>query len=171
MRALVACFGNLLRSDDGFGPAVAARLLERDLRAGVTVLDVGIGGIHMIHELLDPVDVLVVVDAVDRGRSPGTVLVIRPEVTDVDDLSATERRDQLADMHYATPARALMLARALGFLPAATWLVGCQPLDADRVGQGLSAPVAAALEVAADEVERLLDDAFGVTDGVPVRPA
>ncbi len=171
MRALVACFGNLLRGDDGFGPAVARRMLERDLPPGVRVIDVGIGGIHLVHELLDPLDLLIVVDAINRGRPAGTVMVIRPDIVDVQSLSATERRDQLADMHYATPERALMLASALGVLPAETWLVGCEPLDADRVGQGLSEPVSAAIEIATTEVHRLIEEAQPATGDGRARPA
>jgi hydrogenase maturation protease len=100
--------------------------------AGVRILDIGIGGIHLVQELLDPVDALVVVDAVDLGRPAGTVLVQRPDVLDVSDLPPTRRRDALADMHYATPERAFMLARSLGVLPGTTWVVGCQLADTDR---------------------------------------
>jgi len=134
------------------------------------VLDVGIGGIHLVHELLEPVDALVVVDAVSRGRPPGTVVVMRPDIVDVRGLSDIERRDVLADMHYATPERALMLANALGVLPAETWLVGCQPLDAERVGEGLSAPVSRALGVAAKEVHRVLEDAGRTIGGGRAQP-
>jgi len=158
MRALVACFGNLLRGDDGFGPAIAARLLEGGVPDGVRVLDAGIGGIHVVHELHEATEVLVVVDAATRGLTPGTVFVMRPDVVDVLALSPTDQRDQLADVHYATPERALMLASALGLLPDETWLIGCEPLDADRVGEGLSAPVTAALDAAVAEVHRVLDD-------------
>lgn len=149
---LVACFGNLLRGDDGFGVAVADRLLAEGVPNGVRVLDVGIGGIHLVQELLDPVDALVVVDAVDLGRPPGTVLVMKPDVR------GPEGPDALADMHYATPERALMLAHGLGALPATIVLVGCQPFDAERLGEGLSPPVAAAVEHAVAEVRRLVAD-------------
>jgi len=155
-RVLVAGAGNVLRGDDGFGVRVAQRLAQATVPRGVRVLDVGIGGIHLVQELLVPVDVLVVVDAVDLGRAPGTVLVIRPQVLDVATLPLTERHDALADMHYATPERAFLLARGLGVLPQVTWLVGCQPVDAARLGEGLSAPVAAAVDVAAREVRRLV---------------
>lgn len=156
MRVLVACFGNVLRGDDGVGVAVAGRLCARPLPAEVRVVEVGIGGIHLVHELLERVDALVVVDAVDYGRAPGTVLVLRPDVCDVTALPPQRRRDELADMHYATPERALMLARALGVLPAATWVVGCQAGDADAYGEGLSPPVAAAVETTTREVLRLV---------------
>jgi hydrogenase maturation protease len=61
-------------------------------------------------------------------------------------------------MHYATPERALMLAKAVGVLPETTWLVGCQPADAERLGEGLSPEVERAVEPALAEVRRLLRD-------------
>jgi hydrogenase maturation protease len=88
------------------------------------------------------------------------VLVIRPDVRDVTALPLDRRRDELADMHYATPERAFMLARGLGVLPA-TWVIGCQPADAERVGEGLSPVVAAAVDAAGAEVRRLVT-ALGV---------
>jgi hydrogenase maturation protease len=158
VKVLVAGVGNLLRGDDGFGVVVAERLASQGVPDGVRVLDVGIGGIHLVQELLDRVDALVVVDAVDLGRPAGTVLVVRPDVRDVAALPPAQRRDQLADMHYATPERAFMLAQALGVLPAATWVVGCQPVDAERLGEGLSPLVADAVEAAGVEVRRLVTE-------------
>lgn len=151
----MACFGNVLRGDDGFGVAVAERLLAGGVPGDVRVLEIGIAGIHLVQELLDPVDALVIVDALDLGRAPGTVVVLRPDLPDLD-ASPLVRRDQLADMHYATPERALMLGRGLGILPGATFLVGCQCADPDRLGQGLSPEVAAGVETAAAEVRRLV---------------
>ncbi len=157
-RALVAGVGNVLRGDDGFGVAVAERLLRSSLPAGVTVVETGIAGIALVQELQRGWDALVVVDAVDRGRAPGTVLVIEPEVPDISVLSWEERGDLIADMHLATPERVLLLGRALGVLPAWVRIVGCQPDDAESVHEGLSAPVRAAVDVAMAEVLRLLDE-------------
>lgn len=160
MDVIVAGVGNLLRGDDGFGVLVAHHLLEGELPAGVRVLDIGIGGIHLVQELLTPVDVLIVVDTVELDRAPGTVLVIRPAITDLAGLPLAQRHDQLADMHVATPERAFMLAHGLGVLPPVTWLVGCQPgMEADRPGEPLSPPVHAAIEPAAEEVRRLVREA------------
>ena len=155
---MVAGFGNVLRGDDGFGVAVARRLGDRPVPDGVRVLDVGIGGIHLVQELLEPADALVVVDAVDLGRPPGSVLVIRPDVEDVRDLDLTTRRDLLADMHYATPERTFMLAAALEVLPDRTLVVGCQPADAEDVSEDLSPSVSAAIDSAADEVRRIVSE-------------
>lgn len=163
MRFFVAGVGNTLRADDGFGVRVAQRLQDEQLPDGVAVMDVGIGGIHMVQELLrEPVDHLVVVDAVDLGRTPGTVLVIHPDVRDVSSLSDWERREELADMHYATPERAFMLAHALGALPKSLWVVGCQPKEVDWLGEVLSPEVEAAISPAIAEVVTIAREA-GVT--------
>jgi hydrogenase maturation protease len=158
MRVLVAGVGNLLRGDDGFGVVVAERLLAEPVPDGVRVIEVGIGGIHLVQELFDPVQALVVVDAVDLGRAPGTVVVLRPDVVDVAKMSPTERHDALADMHYATPERAFMLARALGVLPEETRVVGGQAAEAARLGPGLSPMLEAAVDVAAAEVRALVSE-------------
>ena len=116
----------------------------------------------LVQELQEGWDGLVVVDTVDVGRPPGTVVVIVPDVVDVERLDPMERHDLLADMHLATPERALMLARALGVLPTRVRLVGCQPTDAHAVSDELTSPVAAAVEVALDEVRRLCESWSGV---------
>ncbi len=158
MRVLIAGVGNILRADDGFGVEVAHRLEALELPEGVSVVETGIGGIALVQELQTGYDALVVIDCVDLQRTPGNVLLIEPEVIDVDDLTWTERHDLLADMHLATPERAMMLARALGVLPSNLLMVGCQPVDPEAIGQGLSPPVAAAVDVAVREILRHVDE-------------
>ncbi len=158
MRVLVAGMGNLLRGDDGFGVAVVQRLAAGHVPPGVVVREIGIGGIHLVQDLLDPVDALIVADAVAVPRPPGTVVVIRPEPRDVHAMSPQQRHDALADVHYATPERALMLARGLGVLPTTTWVVGCRPEDTDSLRDTLSPAVAAAVGPAAAEIRRLVTE-------------
>lgn len=162
MKVLVAGVGNVLRSDDGFGVEVARRLAEAPLPPGVRVVETGIGGIALVQELQEGYDAVVVVDAVDQGRPPGTVMLIEPEVADVNELSWAQRHDFLADMHLATPELALMLARALGVLPARVLMVGCQPVDAGTMGIALSEPVAAAVELAVAEVLAQVSELAGL---------
>ena len=161
----MACFGNVLRGDDGFGNAVSTALLDEPLPPGVEVMDVGIGGIHLVQELMAGVEMLVVVDAVDLGLAPGTVVVQRPDVADVNILPEPARRDELADMHFATPERALMLARGLDVLPASTLVVGVQTTDTDRIGQGLSPTTMAAVPRAVAEVRRVIEGSDPPTGG------
>ncbi len=146
-RIIVGCVGNVLRGDDGFGPAVAGRLGL--LPAGVEVVESGIGGIALLQELLLGCDGLIVVDAVDRGAPAGTVFAIVPDVEDY---------DQVPDMHLATPERVLSMAKGLGCLPACVLLVGCQPVDAEALRAGLSAEVEGALDVAAEQVREVIED-------------
>jgi hydrogenase maturation protease len=143
-RVLVACVGNVLRRDDGFGPAVAGRL---SLPEGAEVVETGIGGIALLQELLAGCDGLVVVDAVDRGAPPGTVFRIVPEVGEA---------RHVADVHLANPERVLTMARSMGVLPQRLAIVGCQPEEVDELGEGLSPQVERAVAVAAGHVEKLV---------------
>lgn len=171
MRVLIAGVGNVLRVDDAFGVEVARRLEHEPFPPGVTVVETGIAGIALVQELQDGWDALVVVDAVDHQRAPGTVLLIEPEVVDVHQLSWAERGDLLADMHLATPERVLMLAKAMDILPPNVLMVGCQIADPDAVGQGMTEPVAAAVDVAIDEIRRHVAALMSPTDGVEAQPA
>ncbi len=154
MKVLVAGLGNELRGDDGFGVAVARLLDDRDLGAEVTVREFGIGGIHLVQELLNGYDALLVVDAVNRGSEPGTIHLLEPEVPEIASLPVEERRDFLADLHWADPGRALMLARALGALPERVLVLGCQPQDLDDLSLVLSPTVARSLPTALRAIEQ-----------------
>jgi hydrogenase maturation protease len=152
-RVLVAGIGNIFLSDDGFGVEVARRLRTRPVPDGVRVDDFGIRGVHLAYELLDGYDVLVMVDAVPMGEPPGTVTLLEPEVE-------TGRDDEdppVFEAHGMSPAVVLDLVAGLGGHVDRILIVGCEPASTDE-GIGLSAPVAAAVEPAADAVERLLGE-------------
>lgn len=156
-RVLVAGMGNVLRHDDGFGVEVARRLVDSDaLPADVKVVEVGIGGIHLVQELMDGYDALVVIDAVERGSAPGTVHLLEAEVADLALWPEEARADFLADMHYTTPVKALVLAKALGVLPPRVFILGCQPGEAEALGIGLTEPVERAATEAIREIEALV---------------
>ena len=142
-RIVVGCVGNVMRRDDGFGPALAERL--DGLPPQVEVVETGIGGVALLQELLAGCDGLVVVDAVDRGAEPGTVFVITPEVP------AAE--EHVPDVHLANPDRVLTMAKRMGVLPERVAIVGCQPTETNDLDTSLSPQVEAALEVAARKVE------------------
>jgi hydrogenase maturation protease len=154
-RVLVACVGNTLRGDDGFGVAVAAAL-DGSLPEQADLIETGIGGIGIVHALMDGYDALVIIDAVERGAQPGTVCVLVPQVPDVATPTFDEWLAQLSDMHLAEPSRILRIARAAGVLPAHVLVVGCQPETCEDFTEVLSAPVAASVPVAADRVRELV---------------
>jgi hydrogenase maturation protease len=156
-RVLVACVGNVLRGDDGFGLAVAARLQGR-LPANADLTETGIAGLGNVHKLMDGYAALIVVDAIERGAPPGTVLLLVPEVPEVAEPTLEDWRAQIADSHLAEPSRALRLARAAGVLPERVLLVGCQPEACEEFEEGLRPHVAAAVPVATRRVQELVDE-------------
>lgn len=166
-RVLVACVGNLLRGDDGFGLAVAAGLTE--LPARVDLIETGIGGLGIVHQLMDGYGAVIVVDAVDRGAAPGTLFVLVPDVADVTEPRLEDWRAQCADLHLAEPSRVLRLARAAGVLPARVLVVGCQPETCD-FNEGLSHHVAAAVPVAIRRVRELVEEVLLQLATVPAKP-
>ena len=139
--------GNVLRRDDGFGYAVAAALTG--LPDGVELLETGIGGIALLQELLQGCDGLIIVDAVERDQPPGTVYLIEPDVGEP---------SPVPDMHLANPDQVLAMAKRMECLPERVLLVGCQPVDAEGVGQTLSPEVARAVGPAAERVRQTLRD-------------
>ena len=145
-RVIVAGVGNVLRGDDGFGPAVT-ELLDH-LPEGADVVETGIGGIALLQELMGGCDGLVLVDAVERGAIPGTVFLIEPEV---------ERGVHVPDIHLANPHRVLSMAKTMGLLPERLVIIGCQPLDVEELCQGLSPPVQRALAIAVTKIEEIVD--------------
>ena len=156
-KVLIAGMGNILRRDDGFGVEVAKRLVaENTFPAGVRVIEVGIGGIHLVQELMAGYEMLIVVDALERGSMPGTVHVLAAEVPDLADWPESQRQDFLADMHYTTPSKALILAKALGVLPSKVFIVGCQPVEVDDLGIGLSESAEQATAETIRHIERIV---------------
>ncbi len=165
-RVLVAAVGNVLRGDDGFGPAVI-QALESATGApeGLHVAEVGIGGISLVHELMDGYDALILVDAVDRSGAPGSLYVLEPEVPDVAVIPALERRELAADKHQAVPGPALVMASAVGALPPVVRIVGCQPVETEEFCTELSPSVREAVPKAVEVIISLLSDLNGQQNG------
>lgn len=71
---LVLGLGNLVHADDGAGVhAIQSLMLDSRVPAGVTLLDGGTQGLGLLHHI-SGVRRLLVIDAIDAGESPGTVL-------------------------------------------------------------------------------------------------
>ena len=102
-----------------------------------------------MQQLMDGYYGLIVVDAVDRGATPGTVFVLDPRVPDPDTLSTDVWRQHFSNLHLAEPSRILLLARATGVLPTHVMLVGCQPERIEEFEPTLTPTVQRAVPVAA----------------------
>ena len=148
-RILVAGIGNVFRTDDGFGCEVVRRLTAEPCPDGVRVTDYGIRGLHLAYDLLDPWEVLVLVDALPDRGDVGSVAVIDVGPDDVG-------QGRPVDAHGMDPATVLASLAALGgSLPAHTLVVGCQVADTGD-GMGLTPLAAAAVEEAVRTVRELV---------------
>ena len=157
MAALVAGVGNELKCDDAFGVLAAARMRDDSrMTDDIVIQEVGIGGIHMVQELMRGYDALILFDAFDRGGDTGQLWLLEPELPDIDSFTEEERRNFFADVHYATPVRAMTMARAVGALPSLVRIIGCQPSDADAFGMNVHADVEAAVPRAIDMAFELI---------------
>jgi hydrogenase maturation protease len=153
MKVLIACVGNIFLGDDGFGVEVALSLSKRQLPQGVSVKDYGIRGFDLAYALLDPWDLVIMVDAMAHGEAPGTLYVIEPG------LNAPASADTALNPHGMDPVRVLSLAASMGTISAQVLVVGCEPQDfGDELEgrMGLSAPVQAIVEEVCNTILNLV---------------
>jgi hydrogenase maturation protease len=75
---LVLGVGNYLLGDEGVGVHAARQLQEEGLPPGVTVLDGGTGGFHLLA-LFQEHDPLILIDATMDGAPAGTVRLLQPK--------------------------------------------------------------------------------------------
>lgn len=143
-RTLVAGVGNIFLGDDGFGVEVVRRMAGDTFPDGVKVADFGIRGVHLAYELLDGYQTTILVDATQRGGTPGTVYVIEPDLE-------TIPAGVVMDAHSLDPATVFGMLKALGGTARDVLVVGCEPATIDD-RMGLSEPV----ERAVDEAVRIV---------------
>jgi len=155
---LIAGVGNELKQDDGFGIEFVKQFaLENDSK-DVKILEVGIGGIHLVQELHYGYDILIMADAVAWGKDPGHIYFQEVEsITDIEKMPVFEKRTFLADMHYTNPTRALMLAKALKILPRKIYILGCEAAEHDDFALGLSKVVESAIPKAVFKLNNWLN--------------
>jgi hydrogenase maturation protease len=147
-RVLVAGIGNVFFGDDGFGVEVVRRLGGEPLPEGVAVADYGIRGLHLAYRLLDPLEVLIAVDATPRGGVPGTLYAIEPELASGIEGAGAEAHGMSLPAVFAT-------VRMMGGALPRVVVLGCEPADV-RERIGLSPPVAAAIEPALSMLRAML---------------
>jgi hydrogenase maturation protease len=135
VKILVAGFGNVFFSDDGFGSAVIRSFGASELVPGVSVHDFGTRGMHLALELSAGYDLAIVVDAVARPAEPGTLFVIEAERT---------AAQSAVDAHAMDPGGVLAayeaLSRGVDCVRPKILIVGCVP-ETTEPGMELSVPV------------------------------
>jgi hydrogenase maturation protease len=146
---LVAGIGNAWLHDDGFGGEVAKLLSERELPAGVQVMDFGSGGLDLAYEVMRGYDALILIDVSRQGSPPGTLYVMEAREEDVE---GQIEDGQMLDPHGMDPQTVLRFVKYVGGWPGRVFVVACEPEDVEDVGFGLSESVRGSLERAADVV-------------------
>lgn len=145
MKIGVFGLGNVLRSDDGFGPAVIRRLEARyTFPERVELRDLGTPGLDLAG-FLGGFEIVVIVDTITGSVEPGEIALI--EATDHIRAAAALR----LDTHAAGLREALWLNQLHGNAPHRVVLVGTAPVNLEQ-GAGLSEPVATAVEAAVEQV-------------------
>jgi hydrogenase maturation protease len=156
-RILVAGIGNIFLGDDAFGVEVVRQLLEEPLPNGVEAVDFGIRGFDLSCAILNGYDAVVLVDATPRGKPPGTLCILEPDL----EALAADQTDPVVEGHSLTPASVLRWVKALGGPLPHLRIVGCEPasigsLDAPQ--DALSLPVAAAVNPAVRLIRSLVEE-------------
>ncbi len=144
----VVSLGNPYRRDDGVGAAVLDRLraaFSDDDRVRIADLD---GEPVRIMQTWEGSSIVWVVDATSSDRSPGTIHEI--DLTALDVVGGG-----IEGGHAMGLAETVELARALDRLPPEMRVLGIEGATFDP-GVGLSAPVGAAVAVAAERVAGLI---------------
>lgn len=155
-KVLVAGIGNIFLGDDAFGFEVVNRLRKHPLPEWVTVSDFGIRSYDLAYALMKDWDLAILVDALPRKDTPGTLYLFEPELPKNDEGAIA------VDAHAMNPVAVLQLVRAMGGQCGRVLVVGCEPATLEPDPQGnfrLSAPVGAAI----DEAVRMIEDLITTT--------
>lgn len=143
IRTLVLGCGNLLGADDGLGLAALERLRRRELPDDLALEDGGTWGLNLLP-LIERADRLLLLDAVDHGRPPGSLVVLERE-------AIPRFLGARLSPHQIDLRDVLALAELRGTLPAETVVMGLQP-ERVTMSTELSPVVAANLDRLVDRV-------------------
>ena len=154
-RILIAGIGNIFLGDDAFGVEVAQRLIRRPLPPEVRVVDFGIRGLDLTYALLDGYDAVILVDAMPRGSTPGTLYVLEPTKDE-----SVAGGGAVIQTHDMDPLKVLRLVEAMGGRIERLLVVGCEPTpladDYADMQMELSEPIRVRVEEAVALIESLV---------------
>lgn len=145
--------GNVLWADEGFGPRVVERIRNRDDLAwpdGVEIVDGGTQGLYLLP-LVQEAQRMIVFDAVDFGRPPGDMVILRN-----DEIPAFFGQRPLS-LHQTGFTDVLAAAELTGCKPQSITLIGVQYANIDTWGGSLTPAIAAALDPAIEAGRRELN--------------
>lgn len=145
MNICVMAVGNVLTGDDALGPSVLETLDARyEFPQDVQLFDVGTPGIDLTM-FMEPLDALVIVDAIKADAAPGTVR----RYTRADLLKGA--LPVVVSPHEPTLREALMRLEMMGTGPKDVTLIGAVPEHLELI-KGMSAAMKAAVPVIIEQV-------------------
>jgi hydrogenase maturation protease len=146
-RIAVIGIGNPLMGDDGAGVAVLEILRHRGLPRGVEIIELGSGGLTLLHRM-EGFDNVVLVDAVDFRGEPGEVRVFSPDdVRSVKTISYS--------LHDVDILKVIDLARQMEQCPEVIMIAAIQP-ESLNPSTELSPSVSTNLQELTDRVQELV---------------
>ena len=74
-----------------------AKLMQRALPEQVRVIDFGIRSYDLAYAMIDGYDSIILVDATSRGYAPGTVYLIEPDLSRLNQIEAEQPRNAHGD--------------------------------------------------------------------------
>ncbi len=127
MKQAIIGIGNPLMADDGAGIAVLNRLKDRkaDLPEDMDFIEMGTGGINLVHVLAD-YDKVVIIDAAEFGGQPAEVRCFRPD-------EVHTLKTQGYSLHDWDLFTTLDISKKMGELPEDIWIVSVQMIDTSPV--------------------------------------
>ncbi|RMF29640.1 MAG: HyaD/HybD family hydrogenase maturation endopeptidase [Chloroflexi bacterium] len=142
--------GNILLRDEGLGVRALERLTARyHLPAEVQAIDGGVMGLDLLPYLEGVTDLLIL-DAVQTGEPPGTLVRLEGE-------AIPAALSLKMSMHQIGLQELLAVSRFQGHLPARIVLWGMEPASMEP-GLDLSPPVAAQLDALVEAAVQELRD-------------
>jgi hydrogenase maturation protease len=157
---LIVGLGNPLLGDDGVGWRVAEQV-QRDIRSASLAVEVdclAVGGLRLMERLVGYIHVILI-DAITTGLYPlGSVQTV--SLTQLPDPCA----GHLNSSHDTTLQTALRMGRSLGIpLPDTICIVGIEAEHVFDFTEELTAPVAAAVPLAAQMILTMLQQPIGAS--------
>ncbi len=141
-KTIILGIGNTLKGDDGVGPLVCQRLIEKGV--GADVIDAGTVPENYIQPIIKKTPQnLVIIDAVDFGASPGVIKLFEPEQLNAVSVST----------HAPTPRLFIDLIKKRSDVEV--YFVGIQPVQT-QLGQ----PITPQLTQAAEDLASILLNIF-----------
>jgi hydrogenase maturation protease len=149
-RKVVLGIGNILNRDEGLGVHAVKKMdsLSKST-SDFEFIDGGVLGLNLLM-IVEECSHLLILDAVNAGKQPGTVLELEKEQIP---LYAGVNLSQ----HQTTFQEVLGLAKIRDRLPKQLHLVGIQPLDIS-IGLGMSQEIEQAIPELLKKAESILDN-------------